>query len=180
MDGKIENDLTMLEIITYGHPVLHRKAEPILNITEKIIQTAQRMAYTMHAAPGVGLAAPQINQGIRLITVDLSVGEKPRELYILVNPEILEREGVAVMEEGCLSLPGINENVTRPSRVRVRGIDLLTGSEKTIEAEGFLARVFCHEVDHLDGTLFIDHLSPLKRGLARKKLKELNEDGSAE
>jgi peptide deformylase len=171
MNEKLKTDISMLEIMTYGHPVLNRKADPIDKITDDILCTARNMVYTMHAAPGIGLAAPQINLSIRLITVDLSVGEKEGELFVLVNPEILERDGMAVMEEGCLSVPDVNENVTRPYRVTLRGYDL-KGKEHIIEAEGMLARVFCHEVDHLDGRLFIDHISSLKKSIIRKKLRK--------
>ena len=129
----------------------------------------------MHAAPGIGLAAPQVNQGIQLITIDLSVGENSSDLIILANPEILHQEGSAVLEEGCLSVPGINENVTRPFRVVVKGIDL-KGNERVIEAENLLARVFCHEIDHINGKLFIDRLSPLKKSLIRKKLLKQKEN----
>ncbi len=125
----------------------------------------------MHSAPGIGLAAPQVNQSVRLITADLSVGEKNEDLIILINPEILNHEGEQIMEEGCLSFPGINEKVTRPNKVTVKGIDL---KEKEIEikAEGLLARILCHEIDHINGKLFISHLSPLKRRLIKKKFNK--------
>ncbi len=166
MDRK-EGDI--LEIVTIGNPVLSRKAERIINIDENIRDLARSMTKTMHAAPGIGLAAPQVNQGIQLITVDISIGEHDTDLIILANPEILHQEGSSILEEGCLSVPGINEKVTRPFRVIVKGIDL-NGNERIIEAEDLLARVFCHEVDHINGKLFIDHLSPLKKSLIRKKL----------
>jgi peptide deformylase len=135
------------------------------------------MVKTMHQAPGIGLAAPQINQSLQLITIDLSCGEKKEDLIILVNPEILEQEGEETLEEACLSVPEIQEKVSRPSRITIRGKDL-DGREKTIEAAGLLARVFCHEIDHIQGKLFIDRLSPLKRKLIRKKLKKRIEKGS--
>jgi peptide deformylase len=162
--------MPVLSIIKYGHPVLVTRAEEIVSITDQIVELAHDMVLTMHATPGLGLAAPQVNEGRRLITVDLSVGEKPEDLIILVNPQLLEAEGESVLEEGCLSVPGIHEKVRRPARVRVRGVDL-EGKERTIEAEGLLARVFCHEIDHINGRLFIDNLSPLKKALAKKKLK---------
>lgn len=164
---KKENDI--LEIVTIGHPVLSHKAEKVTNIDQKIRDLARSMTKTMHTAPGIGLAAPQVNRGIRLITVDLSVGENDSDLIILANPEILHQEGSSVLEEGCLSVPGINENVPRPFQVIVKGIDL-EGNERIIEAEDLLARVFCHEIDHINGKLFIDRLSPLKKSLIRKKL----------
>jgi peptide deformylase len=165
--GKKEESI--LEIVTIGNPVLSRKAEMIKNIDEKVRNLARSMTKTMHAAPGIGLAAPQVNQGIQLITVDLSIGENNSDLIILANPEILHQEGSSILEEGCLSVPGINEKVTRPFRVVVKGIDL-EGNERIIEAEDLLARVFCHEVDHINGKLFIDRLSHLKKSLVRKKL----------
>lgn len=172
----LEKNLTLLQIITYGHPVLNQKASRIQNITEDIEEIARNMVHTMHSMPGIGLAAPQVNQSIRLITVDLSVREKSQDLFILINPEIVSQEGDCTMEEGCLSVPEINEKVNRPSRVIIRGTDL-KGDEVTIEAEGLLARVFCHEIDHLNGKLFIDHLSPLKRDIIKRKLKKQREAG---
>jgi peptide deformylase len=137
------------------------------------------MVKTMHSAPGVGLAAPQVSQSIQLITVDISVGENESDLIVLANPEILEKEGETVIEEGCLSVPGINEKVSRPYRVVIKGIDL-DGKEKIIEAEDLLARIFCHEVDHINGKLFIEHLSPLKKSLIRKKLQKQQEKETSE
>ncbi len=165
----VKQDSAILEIVTYGHPVLTKKAEEVKGINQDVIELAEKMVHTMYSAPGIGLAAPQVNQSIRLITVDLSVGENKEDLIILINPELLSKEGEQVLEEGCLSVPGINEKVTRPLKVKVRGTDL-KGKEREIEAEGLLARVFCHEIDHIDGKLFISRLSPLKKKLLRKKL----------
>src|SRR4030043_1822074 len=159
------------KIVTYGHPVLEKLAEPVSQIDGKIIALARDMILTMHAAPGIGLAAPQVNVSRRVITVDLSVGENPADLIILVNPELLETEGKEVSEEGCLSVPGIHENVRRPARVRIKGLDL-EGKERVLDATGLLARVFCHEIDHINGRLFIEHLSPFKKALGKKKLKK--------
>ena len=172
----IEKDLSVLEIITYGHPVLSKKAKEIVNIDQEIIELAENMTKTMHSAPGIGLAAPQVSRSLRLITADLSVGENEGDLIILINPELLSHEGNQTLEEGCLSVPGINEKVTRPLRVCVKGTDI-NGKEKVIEAEGLLARVLCHEIDHINGKLFIDHLSPLKRKLLKKKLIPSNSNG---
>jgi peptide deformylase len=166
-----KNEDTVLEIVTIGNPVLNRKADKIENIDQQVHDLANRMVKTMHAAPGIGLAAPQVNQSIQLITVDISVGEKKGDLIVLANPEILEQEGETILEEGCLSVPGINEKVTRPYRIVIKGIDL-DGKEKTFEAEDLLARVFCHEIDHINGKLFIEHLSHLKRSLIRKKFQK--------
>jgi peptide deformylase len=163
--------MPVLQIVVYGDPILTRKAEPVKKINEKIVKLAQNMVKTMHSAPGIGLSAPQVKTSKRLITVDLSVGEKSEALIILVNPELVSQEGMVTSEEGCLSVPGIQEKVARSAKVVVKGIDL-EGKEKVIEAEDLLARVLCHEIDHLNGKLFIDHLSPLKRSLIKKKLKK--------
>ncbi len=161
----------MLEIRKYGDKVLREKASEIKDISEDVVELAKAMVETMYDAPGIGLAAPQVGFSIRLITVDLTVGEDPSSLFILVNPEIKEKEGEDLDEEACLSIPGIREMVKRPFRVLVKGYDL-EGKEREIEAEGLLARVFCHEVDHLDGVLFIDRLTPLKKRLVLKKLRK--------
>jgi peptide deformylase len=172
----IHNELTILEILVFGHPVLAAKAEEIKNIDDDVCTLARNMMHTMHSAPGIGLAAPQVNKSIRLITVDLSVGEQKDAIFILANPEILDAHGEATMEEGCLSVPEVNEKVVRPQHIVAKGIDL-DGNEKIIEAEGLLARVICHEIDHLNGKLFIEHLSPLKKNLIKKKLrKQLGKD----
>jgi len=171
-----QKEKTILEIVTIGNPVLNRKADRIMNIDQNVCDLASRMVHTMHFAPGLGLAAPQINRSIQLITIDLSVGEKKEDLIVLANPEILHKEGETILEEGCLSVPGINEKVVRPYRVVAKGMDL-DGKERIFEAEDLLARVFCHEIDHINGTLFIDHLSPLKKSLIRKKMqKQQDED----
>lgn len=159
------------KIVTYGHPVLEKVANPVSEIDDEILDLARDMVLTMHAAPGIGLAAPQVNVSKRVITVDLSVGENPDDLIILVNPQFIETEGEEVSEEGCLSVPGIHENVKRPTRVRVKGLDL-KGKERVVDATGQLARVFCHEIDHINGRLFIEKLSPLKRALVKKKLRK--------
>jgi len=163
--------MPILTIMIYGNSILTKKAEPVRNIDKQTVELAQNMVKTMHSAPGIGLSAPQVNRSKRLITIDLSGGENSQDLIILTNPELLAQENETISEEGCLSIPGIQEKVARPARVVVKGIDL-KGHEKLIEAEGLLARVLCHEIDHINGKLFIDHLSPLKRSLIRKKLKK--------
>jgi peptide deformylase len=163
--------MAVREIITIGHPTLARKADPIDRIDEGIVRLARDMVETMHAAPGIGLAAPQVDVGKRLIVVDLSVGRNPDDLIVLADPEILSQEGEDLCEEGCLSVPDIREKVARPHRVLVRGKNL-DGRTVEIEGEDLLARVLCHEIDHLDGILFVEKLSPLKRALIRKKLKK--------
>jgi len=159
------------EIVKIGADILSKKSAPIQAIDEDIRALARDMLETMHAAPGIGLSAPQVNAGVRLITVDLSIGENPDDVHVLINPVITGQEGSCVREEGCLSVPETFEKVTRPQKITVRCLDL-EGREKIIEAQDLLARVFCHEIDHLDGKLFIDRLSPLKRSLIRKKFKK--------
>lgn len=168
--------MSILEIVKFGSPILAKKAKKITNINKEIENLALSMVQTMYAAPGLGLAAPQVNKSIQLITVDLSKGEDSENSIVLINPELIRQEGETLLEEGCLSIPDVQEKVSRPSRVVVKGIDL-EGNEKFIEAQGLLARVFCHEIDHINGTLFIDRLSPLKKSLIKKKLKKLIQTG---
>lgn len=158
-------------ILIIGHPTLADKAAPIENIDEDVRVLARDMVETMHQKPGIGLAAPQVDIGRRLIVVDLSVGKEPETLHILVNPEVVESEGKCLGEEGCLSVPDIYEDVERPERVVVTGLDL-EGRPVKIEARDLLARAFCHEIDHLDGKLFVDRLSPLKRSLIKRKFRK--------
>jgi peptide deformylase len=166
--------MAKLDILKIGHPTLARKAEPVTVFDKDLARLARDMVETLHAAPGVGLAAPQVDVSRRLIVVDLSIGENPDELIVLVNPEVVSREGEVVCEEGCLSVPDITEKVARPRKVKVRGSDL-EGRELSVEGEEMLARALCHEIDHLDGKLFIERLSPLKRALVRKKLRKQRE-----
>lgn len=168
--------MAVLEIIKIGHPTLLKKALPVEKIDEDIRLLAKNMIETMHAAPGLGLSAPQLNVSKRLITVDLSLGKEEHEVIVLVNPEIIEKEGKTIREEGCLSVPEIFEKVARPQRVVIKGMDL-EGKERVINAADLLARVFCHEIDHLNGKLFIEWLSPLKRSLIKKKFKKKAEPG---
>ncbi len=163
--------MAVREILIIGDPVLTRKSEPVEEITEDILRLARDMVETVHAAPGVGLAAPQVGVGKRVIVVDTSVGENQEALHILINPAIVLSEGEAVCEEGCLSVPDIKEKVARPYKVVVRGLDL-KGRPVEVKGEDLLARALCHEIDHLDGVLFVDRLSPLKRKLIRKKLRK--------
>jgi peptide deformylase len=162
--------MAVREIRIIGDPILTRKAEPVAVVDEEIIRLARDMVETIYTAPGIGLAAPQVGVGKRVIVADTSVGENPADLHILINPEIVAKEGEAVCEEGCLSVPGIREKVVRPYRVKVRGLDL-EGRPIEVEGEDLLARALCHEVDHLDGILFVEKLSPLKRALIKKKFK---------
>jgi len=163
--------MAVRRILKIGNPKLNERSEPVRDITADVVALAGDMVQTMHAAPGIGLSAPQVGENIRLITVDLSGGERPEDLFVLLNPEILGREESVIREEGCLSVPETFEKVARPRRVTVRGLDL-EGRSRVIEAEDLLARAFCHEIDHLDGRLFIDLLSPLKRSLIKRKFRK--------
>jgi len=158
-------------IVKWGDAVLHAPASPVAEIDASIQTLVGDMIETMYAAPGIGLAAPQIGVPLRVIVVDLSVGEDKGQLITLINPELLEREGEQCHEEGCLSIPGFAGAPVRPARVVARGLDL-GGHERRYDATGLLARAFCHEIDHIDGLLFVDRLSPLKRDLMKRKLKK--------
>jgi peptide deformylase len=130
----------------------------------------------MYAAPGIGLAAPQVGVSLRIFVIDLSVGRDPAGPLVMINPEIVERDGVQLEEEGCLSMPGFNATVVRPSRVMVKGLDR-EGSEQRREGTGLLARALQHEIDHLDGTLFVDRLRGIKRDLIVKRIRKLTRSG---
>jgi peptide deformylase len=158
-------------IVKYGHPMLHKPSEPVREIDGTIRKLLDDMVETMYAAPGIGLAAPQIAVPLRVIVVDLSVGEDPGQLIKLVNPEFVIRQGEQRHDEGCLSVPGFGGSPVRPARVVVKGLDP-EGQEKTYEGTELLARAFCHEIDHIDGLLFVDRLTPLKRDLLKRKLRK--------
>ena len=155
----------------WGEPVLHAPARPVAEIDGAIASLLDDMVETMYAAPGIGLAAPQIGVPLRVIVIDLSVGEEPGRLIKLVNPEIVEKEGEQREEEGCLSIPNVAGTPVRPARVTVKGLDP-EGRERLYNATELLARAFCHEIDHIDGLLFVDRLTPLKRDLLKRKLRK--------
>jgi peptide deformylase len=163
--------MAVREILIIGDPVLDRKCDPVEGLTPDVVRLARDMVETVHAAPGIGLAAPQVGVSKRVIVVDLSVGEDKDALHVLVNPTIVRAEGEAVCEEGCLSVPDVREKVARPYKVVVRGLDL-EGKPIEVQGEDLLARALCHEIDHLDGILFVEKLSPLKRKLIKKKLRK--------
>ncbi len=163
-------------ILKYGAPQLREVSRPVDSFDDELAKIAKNMIETMYASPGIGLAAPQIGLNIRLTTIDLSVGDEKSKLIILCNPEILSTEGTQKNDEGCLSIPEFSEAVSRPLKMVVRGRNL-SGEEVKIEAEGLLARCLSHEIDHLNGVLFVDHLSPLKRNLIRSKIKKLAKAG---
>jgi peptide deformylase len=166
----------LLPILKYGAPELKRVSVPVDVFNSELEKIAKNMVKTMYGAPGIGLAAPQIGLNIRLATVDLSVGEDKGRLITICNPEIISIEGEQKSEEGCLSIPEFTDTILRPKRMVVRGQDL-HGDEIRIEAEGLLARCFSHEIDHLNGVLFIDHLSSVKKNLVRNKIKKLARAG---
>jgi peptide deformylase len=158
-------------IVKYGHPALHKPSEPVREIDGTIHELLDDMVETMYAAPGIGLAAPQIAVPLRVIIVDLSVGEEEGQLIKLINPEFVLRQGEQRHDEGCLSVPGFGGSPIRPARVVVKGLDP-DGKERTYEGTELLARAFCHEIDHIDGLLFVDRLTPLKRDLMKRKLRK--------
>ncbi len=163
-------------ILKYGDTSLHRPAAPVADITPAIERLVDDMVETMYAAPGIGLAAPQVGEPLRIFVVDLSVGRDPKGLMVLINPEFVEVDGVQLEEEGCLSVPGFNATVVRPSRVIVRGLDR-QGATQQYEGTGLLARAFQHEMDHLDGTLFVDRLRGIKRDLIVRRIRKLARAG---
>jgi len=164
-------------ITKYGAEVLERPAAPVETFGEEFAQLCADMFLSMYAAQGVGLAAPQVGVGMCLAVIDVTVGKNPEAKLVLANPEIIHIEGEQREEEGCLSLPGFRGSVLRPQFVTVRAQDAL-GKTFEIRSEGLLARAFCHEIDHLNGVLFIQHLSLLKRDLIRRKIRKLRKAGN--
>ena len=163
-------------IIRHGTAVLHRPAAPVTDVTPEIRQLIDDMVQTMYAAPGVGLAAPQVGVALRIFVADVSFGRNPSDLLCLINPEFVERDGMQLEDEGCLSLPGFNATVARPSRVVIKGLDR-EGQPQQIEGTGLLARCFQHEMDHLDGVLFVDRLRGLQKDLILRKIQKLARAG---
>jgi peptide deformylase len=160
-------------IVKYGQPVLEAKAQLITEFdTPDLNQLVDDMFESMYAAKGVGLAAPQIGIGKRIAVIDITSGEDPEQKLVLINPEIIGTEGAQTSDEGCLSLPTFREPVTRAKRVTIRAHDA-KGQVYERTGEDLLARAFLHETDHLNGTLYISHISPLKRDLIRRKIRKL-------
>jgi len=166
-------------ILLWGEEVLDKPSSIVTNITDADLKLVQDMAETMYKAPGVGLAAPQIGVSKRIMVTDATGGEETGHLLTIVNPEIVVAEGEQYEEEGCLSIPGFSANVLRPKNVVLRGVDL-DGKEITIEGSDLLARAFCHEMDHLNGLFFLDHLSFLKRDLIKRKIRKMIREGKWE
>lgn len=162
-------------ILHYPDPELKKKSHPVTAIDDGIRRLVRDMAETMYAAPGVGLAAPQIGVHQRVIVIDVSGKDEAPDLITAINPVIIEADGESYEEEGCLSVPRYAANVRRHARVTVTWLDL-DGNEVTRRAEGLLAIAFQHEIDHLDGILFIDHISPLKRELFRRRYRKSLEE----
>ncbi|HSR66449.1 MAG TPA: peptide deformylase [Acidobacteriota bacterium] len=164
------------EIIKYGRPELVTRSERVEEFDDDLRKLASDMLETMYDAEGVGLAAPQLGINKRLIVVDVTSGRQAGNQVVLVNPEITSSEGSQVGEEGCLSIPGFTANVERPMRVTIQGHDL-QGEPLEMEAEEFLARALCHEIDHLEGILYLDRISPLKRQMIKRKISKMMKAG---
>ena len=168
--------MTVLAIRKYGDDVLRLPAEPVTEIDAALQKLIDDMIETMYAAPGVGLAANQVGVAKRLMVIDLSVGKRPGECHVFINPEIIEAEGEITEEEGCLSIPDFVEVVTRPERVKLRYLDR-NGQQREMWGDGLMARAMCHEIDHLNGHLYIDHLRGLKKDRILKKIQKLARSG---
>lgn len=163
-------------IVKYGDPILEKPTTPVTKFDVELERLTEDMFASMYAAQGVGLAAPQIGLSLRLTVVDVTTGKNPEAKIVLVNPEIIHAEGEVREEEGCLSVPGFRGYVMRPQFVTVRAQNA-RGESFEIRGENLLARAFCHEIDHLNGILFLQHLSMLKRDLIRRKIKKLKKQG---
>ena len=163
-------------IVRYGADVLHRPAVPVTDVTPETQLLIDDMIQTMYAAPGIGLAATQVGVGLRIFVCDVSAGRNPADLMTFINPEFVERDGMQLEEEGCLSVPGFNATVARPARAVLKGLTR-HGDEQVVEATGLLARCFQHEVDHLDGKVFLDRLRGLQKDLIVRRIKKLSRTG---
>ncbi|MBX2881324.1 MAG: peptide deformylase [Granulosicoccus sp.] len=167
--------MSLLDILYYPDPKLRRTASEVENVDGEVASLTDQMLETMYAAPGIGLAATQVNIHQRVVVIDVSEeGDNP---LILINPTLVASEGDAQMQEGCLSIPGVYETVKRPSDVRVSAIDR-DGNPFEMDADGLLAVCIQHEIDHLDGKLFVDYLSPLKRNRIRRRMEKWIKDGA--
>ena len=163
-------------ILRLGDSILTEPAQPVAAITAEIETLIDDMIETMYAAPGIGLAAPQVGVSLRIFVVDLSVGRDPAGLSVLINPEFVERDGMQLEEEGCLSVPGFTATVARPKRVVIKGLNR-QGDEHRLEGTGLLARALQHEMDHLQSCLFVDRLRGISRDLILRKIKKLRKAG---
>jgi peptide deformylase len=163
-------------IVKYGDAVLEKPGVPVKKFDAELAELAEDMFASMYAAQGVGLAAPQIGKSLRIAVVDVTGGKNPEAKIVLANPEIIHAEGEVREEEGCLSIPGFRGYVMRPQFVTIKAQNA-KGEEFEIRGENLLARAFCHEIDHLNGILFLQHLSMLKRDLIKRKIKKLRKQG---
>lgn len=163
--------LALRDIVLYPHEVLATRATDVAEVNDEIRQIVDDMVETMYDAPGIGLAAPQVGLLQRMTVIDISTEENPDELHVFINPKIVHAEGRIIWEEGCLSIPGVYEKVERSNKIVVQSLDR-DGKEYELEAEGLLAVALQHEIDHLDGVVFLDHISPLKRRMALKKYRK--------
>ena len=163
--------MAILHICTYPEEILRQPAEPVTDIDEEVVRLVDHMAETMYSAPGIGLAATQVGVAKQVLVADTAARKPESELIVLINPEIVAAEGEVLFEEGCLSVPDYQAEVKRHEKITVRGLNL-KGEEVEIEAEGLLAIVLQHEIDHLNGILFIDRLSKLKRDLYKRRLRK--------
>lgn len=164
-------------ILRYGEQPLHQAAADVTDFDDpRLQQLIDDLIETMYAAPGIGLAAPQVGVPQRVFVADLSVGRDRNGLIVMVNPTFVDREGMQLEDEGCLSVPGFNATVVRPARAVLRGYDR-QGQEQTIEGTGLLARAFQHEMDHLDGVVFVDRLRGIKRDLIVRRIQKLKRSG---
>jgi peptide deformylase len=163
-------------IVKYGDPILEKPGAPVKKFDAELEQLAEDMFASMYAAQGVGLAAPQIGLSLRLAVVDVTGGKNPEAKIVLANPEVIHAEGEVREEEGCLSVPGFRGYVVRPQFVTIKAQNV-KGETFEIRGENLLARAFCHEIDHLNGILFLQHLSMLKRDLIKRKIKKLRKQG---
>lgn len=168
--------MAVLPIVKYGDPVLRKPTSPVAMIDRDVLQLIDDMTETMYVAPGVGLAANQVGVSLRLMIIDLSVGEKPGDLHVFVNPDLVEKKGEIVEEEGCLSIPDFVENVSRPEITTVRYQDR-DGKWKELTGEGLMSRALNHEIDHLDGKLYIDYLRGLRKERLLKKVSKIIKSG---
>lgn len=171
-----QKTLKIHEVVKYPEPVLAKRAAPVTEFNEELATFVDEMFESMYAAQGIGLAAPQIAHGRRIAVIDVSFRKEPKDKIALINPEIIEREGHQLEEEGCLSLPEIREKVKRSAWVKVRAQNE-RGEFFEVEGDELLARALQHEIDHLDGILFIDRVSRLKRELALRKIRKMQKNG---
>jgi peptide deformylase len=168
--------VAVLPIRKYGDEVLRRRTQPVQEFDAPLQRLIDDMIETMYAAPGIGLAANQVGVSMRLMVIDLSVGRRPGQCHVFINPEIQEKDGELTEDEGCLSVPDFVETVSRPGRVHLKYLDR-NGVAREMRGEGLMARAMSHEIDHLNGLLFVDHLRGFKRDRILKKIAKLTKSG---